>query len=290
MLVSLWLVSLVAIEGDFKASEEAWRSHRLERLKAEDGWLNLIGLFWLEEGPNRLGTDATSEIVLPRHSTVPHAGTIHVADGQVTYQMERAQLAMLDGKVAASGSLTLGPPASVLAHNNLRFFLIERDERLALRVRDLRSKAVTEFKGISYYKPKKKYVIEAQFTPFDRPEVLWVATVIDTQEMKEVPGKLTFELDENSYELFPFLEKDGDVERLFIIYKDTTSGNETYPSGRYLYADLPSEEGAPVILNFNRAYNPPCAFTDFATCPLPPADNWLDVAIEAGEKYNGEGH
>ncbi len=289
MFMSLLLMSFLVVENDFSTAEEAWRAERLEKLKSEDGWLNLIGLFWLKEGENLFGTAEVSDILLPTMSTVPHAGTIIVNDDKVRFTMERAQRALLNGEAKREGELKMSSPPDILAHNHIRMFLIERDDRLALRVRDLRAKAVVNFKGIQSFKAKEKYVVEAQYTPFEENEVIWVSTVIGTQEMMEVPGKLSFEWEEESYELLPFVEGEGDDRYLFIIFKDLTSGSETYPGGRYLKASIPAE-GEAVMLNFNRAYNPPCAFTPYATCPLPPADNWLDVSIEAGEKYIAGDH
>jgi len=281
------LMFMVSMVSSFKDAELAWREEREQRLKAEDGWLNLAGLFWLEEGTHRFGTDPDMEITLPPHSAVPFAGVITVKDGSVSYEMNRAQRATVDGETQNSGVLEAGEQATVLAYNHLRFHLIKRGERLAIRLRDLRSQAIEEFEGLKFFKPKKKYVVEATLERFDEPEVHFISTVVDTEIPMYSPGSLRFALNGRPFELTPF-SVDGDPKKLFILFKDQTAETLTYPGGRYLYADIGEDDQ--VTLNFNRAYNPPCAVTPYATCPLPPAENWMKTMVEAGEKYDRKYH
>lgn len=276
------LTALMLLCGPFEDAELAWRAEREAEFKSEDSWLNLAGLYWLKEGANRFGTGEDMDIVLPKFSCVDHAGTFFLEDGTVRYEMERAQLATLNGEVANTGTLKAGPNAPILHHRNLRLYLIERGDRLGIRVRDLRAKAVQEFQGLVFYKPKKKFVIEGMFVAYDEPETMTISTVIDTEIEMKVPGKIFFSFDNRDYELTPFIG-DEETGSLFIIFKDATSGKTTYSGGRFLETD-PPQDGT-VVLNFNRAYTPPCGFSPYATCPLPPADNWLTLAIEAGEKY-----
>lgn len=271
--------------SDFKEAEHKWRVEREARLTAEDGWLNLVGLHFLEEGSTSFGTSEDANIVLPAHSATPLAGHFFLKDGVVTYKMQRAQLGLLNGEPKPEGTLRLDPQ-DVLSYNNLRFFLIDRDGKVALRIRDLRAQAVRDFKGLSWYRAKDKYIVEGTFKPYPVPETITISTVIDTEYDVEVPGFIEFEWEGELVSFQPIPENDG---RFFIIFKDKSSGSTTYPAGRFLYVDPPGEDGK-VLLNFNRAYSPPCAFTNFATCPLPPAQNWLPVTIDAGEKFLTEGH
>ena len=242
----------------------------------------------MKEGENTFGTKPGSDIVLPRHSTVLNAGTINYDKsggglGKVTFQMNRGQRAVVGDESKNEGELELD---QVLAHNHLRLYLIERSGRLALRIRDLRSRNFLDFEELNFYQPKKKFLVEGRFEPFRETEELEIETVIDTQIALFAPGVIHFELGGKKLQLTPTLES-AEEESWFIMFKDQTSSVTTYGGGRFMYIDPPGEDGK-VTLNFNRAYNPPCAYSDWSTCPLPPSQNWLDVAIEAGEKlYEG---
>lgn len=272
------MLSVILFSDNFHHDEIAWRNDREASMKSDDSWLNLVGLFWLHEGENPFGTDQDLDIVFPLHATVSKAGTFIYEDGKVRFEMNRGQRAEVDGVGMNQGVLEKG---QVFAHNHLRMFLIERGDRLALRVRDLRSKTFLHFQALDFYRPKKKYVVEATFEPYPEPRTLTITTVINTEIELVVPGVIKFELDGKSFELLPTQESEED-ETFFIMFKDQTSGTTTYRGGRFLYAPKPVD--GKLTLNFNRAINPPCAYTDFATCPLPPADNWLEIPIEAGEK------
>lgn len=274
------LLVLLMMFDSFSDAETTWRQEREASMKAESSWLNVSGLFWLEEGPNRFGTKTDLEIVLPKHSTVAHAGTFTYRNGKVTYKMNRAQRASINKTTQNEGTLAMD---EVLHHNHLRMFLIERGGKLGLRVRDLRAPNFVKFEKLEFYRPKKKYVIEARYEPYDLPKKLEVSTVIDTEIEYIVPGVLTFDYRGKSYEILPTITSEND-EQFFIMLKDQTSGSTTYGSGRYMYVPRPKEGEQTVTLNFNRVYNPPCAYTDYATCPLPPAENWLKLPIEAGER------
>lgn len=281
----LMLTLMLLWSSDLRDAEMEWRTHHEEQMKADDSWLNLVGLFWLQEGENIFGTSDLAHIVLPKHSTVNEAGVIVLKDGKVHYKMNRAQRAVLYsedtpvGEAKNEGELKVG---EVLGHNNLRMFLIERGGRIAIRARDLRSRHFLNFEKLEFYRPKKKYLVEANFKAYDTPDKMRISTVINTEIELLVPGVLTFELEGKQIELLPTLETAED-NKLFIMFKDQTSGSSTYAGGRFLYAEMPGEDGK-VMLNFNRAFNPPCAYTDYATCPLPPPENWITVPIEAGER------
>lgn len=288
----MWMLSLMLLfAADFRETEIQWRSEHEEQMKANDSWLNLVGLFWLQEGENIFGTSDLAHIVLPKHATVNEAGVIYLEDGKVRYKMGRAQRAIYytegspEGTAKNEGQLVVG---DVLGHNNLRMFLIERDGRLAIRARDLRSRNFLNFEKLEFYRPKKKYIVEADYQAYDEPDTMRISTVINTEIQMLVPGVLSFELDGQKVEILPTLESAEDDE-FFIMFKDQTSGSSTYAGGRFLYAKLPGESGK-VSLNFNRAFNPPCAYTDYATCPLPPPENWITVPVEAGERLYRRNH
>lgn len=281
--MSLCMLMLLVLGGDsasFEAQERQWRKEREERMKSDTSWLTVVGLFWLEEGDNTFGSGQEADLVLPKHSTVALAGTLRLKDGKVHYEMNRGQHAMIDDKTMPEGELEVG---KVLTHNHLRMFLIERDGRLALRVRDLRTQGFVQFEKLHFFQPKEKYVVEATFEPYSEPKTIQISTVIDTEIDMLVPGELHFTLKGKELTLLPTLTTMEDDE-FFIMLKDKTAPDKTYGGGRFMYVPRPKEGETSVTLNFNRAYNAPCAYTDFATCPVPPASNWLDVAIEAGER------
>ena len=166
-----------------------------------------------------------------------------------------------------------------LFSGELQFYLVRREERIGVRVKHPGSPVRTGFQGLDYFPPSEDYRVEAEFVPFDPPKKVPIATVIGTEVEMESPGQVRFSLGGESLALEPLASSGG---RLWFIFKDRTNGSETYGAGRYLYADAPVD--GKVTVDFNRAYNMPCAFTEFATCPLPPRSNWLAVRVEAGEK------
>jgi uncharacterized protein (DUF1684 family) len=268
---------------------EQWKAKRLANLKSEDGWLTLIGLFWLKEGENRFGSDPAGEIVLPESKAPALAGTLRLAAGKVTLE------AKPDAKITTKGqpvtTLELksdedGEP-TVLDMGSLSFHVVKRGERMGLRVKDRENPARAEFKGTDYYPADRKWVVNARFEPYQPPKQVPILNVLGMETEETSPGTLAFEVDGRPYKLEALKEK-GE-EQFFIIFADQTSGKETYGAGRYLYADPPGADGH-VTLDFNRAYSPPCAFTSYATCPLPPAQNRLPLRVEAGERYLGHGH
>lgn len=273
-------------EPSYEEGLEQWKAKRLANLKSEDGWLSLIGLFWLKEGENRFGSDPTGEIVLPDGKAPQHAGTLRLAAGKVTLE------AQPDAKITTKGqpvtTLELksdedGEP-TLLEMGSLSFHVVKRGERLGLRVKDRANPARAEFKGTDYYAADKKWVVNARFEPYQPPKQVPILNVLGMETEETSPGALAFEVDGRPYKLEALKEK-GE-EQFFIIFADQTSGKETYGAGRYLYADPPGADGI-VRLDFNRAYSPPCAFTKYATCPLPPAQNRLPLRVEAGERYLG---
>ena len=272
--------------ASYEEGLEQWKAKRLAGLKGEEGWLTLIGLFWLKEGENRMGSDPTYEIVLPDGKAPQQAGTVRLAAGKVT--LEARPEAKITSKGQPVTTLELksdeeGEP-TVLDMGSLRFNVVKRGDRLGLRVRDRENPARAAFKGTEYYPADRKWVVNARFEPYDPPKKVPILNVLDMTTDEISPGALAFEVDGRPYKLEALKEQGS--EQFFIIFADQTSGKETYPAGRYLYADPPGADGR-VTLDFNRAYSPPCAFTKYATCPLPPAQNRLPLRVEAGERYLG---
>jgi uncharacterized protein (DUF1684 family) len=266
---------------------EAWRRQRVARLTSDEGWLVVAGLFWLKEGANRFGSGADNEVVLPAHSAPARAGVLRLAGGKVTVETAAGANLTLGGKPVTAMELRPDDPgpADVLALGELRFFVIVRDGRVGLRLRDLKSPARAEFKGITYFPVRSDLRVTGRFVPHAKPKTIAVPNVLGRTSDMQSPGTVHFQIGDRTLSLDPVLEAPGD-RQLFFIFRDATAGRESYPAGRFVYTDLPAE--GKVTIDFNKAYTPPCGFTAYATCPLPPPQNRLPVRIEAGEKYAGE--
>jgi uncharacterized protein len=269
---------------------QKWRAERLEETNGEDGWTTLVGLFWLKPGSNRLGSDPSNDIAIPSTSAPRFVGSIHLDNGVVRLEAKPNTGITADGKPATNLELQTddkGKP-TILKLGSLKLFVIKRGEKLGLRVKDSRNQARSNFAGLEYFPIDLKWNLKAAFVAYDPPKVVPIINVLGMVDNMTSPGALIFEIDGNRYRLDPVLEKGS--KQLFIIFADKTTGKETYGAGRYLYADPPDADGK-VILDFNKAQNPSCAFTKFATCPLPPRQNRLNVRIESGEKkYAGAEH
>ncbi len=266
---------------------EAWRAQRLERLKAPNGWLSLIGLHWLKEGKNSVGSAKGNDVVLAAGPA--RLGSITLKDGKATIEIDPKSAATVDGKALASAELlddSHEKPTTV-TFGTASFYLIDRNGKKALRVKDSEAKTRKQFKGIDSFAIDPAWRVEAKFEEFKPAHMLEIPTVLGTVDKMTVPGKVTFTRDGKSYSLLPVLET-PDAKELWFIFADRTSGKETYGAARFLYADLPKD--GKLLIDFNKAYNPPCAFTPYATCPLAPPENRLDLRVTAGEKKYAEGH
>ncbi len=245
----------------------------------------MAGLFWLEPGPNRFGADRSSDLVLPA-SAPAHAGTFWLESGRVRVEAAPGVPLTRDGRPVTKQVLRSdsgGAEPDVLALGPLTLQIIERGGRLAVRLKDKERAARKQWKGLVWYPVNPTYRIVARFVPHDRPTTMTVPSIIGTAEAMPSPGSALFEIGGRSVRLDPVVEP-GDT-RLFFIFRDATAGKTTYGAGRFLYADPPKD--GRVILDFNKAVSPPCAVTPYATCPLPPPQNHLPVAIEAGEMSAG---
>jgi uncharacterized protein len=247
-------------------------------------WLTLVGLFWLREGENRVGGDQKDEVPLPADKVPEQVGVIEFHAGKALFKAAPGASVTSDAKPVQT--IELRPDntdqPTVLQIGDVRMLLIQRENRFGMRVRDMHSKNLEEFKGTEFFPVQKSYVIDASFVPFDKPKTVPIATVLGQDAHMESPGYVEFTLNGQKIRLQAVTE--GTPE-LMLIIKDKSSGKETYPAGRFIDTDPPKD--GHVVIDFNRAYSPPCAFTAYATCPLPPRENWMPVAVEAGEKFAG---
>jgi uncharacterized protein (DUF1684 family) len=273
--------------ADHAKQIETWRAQRVERLKAPNGWLSLIGLHWLKDGKNTVGSAKGNDIVLAAGPA--RLGAITLKNGKATIEIDPKSAATIDGKTLASSELlddSHEKPTTV-AFGTASFYLIDRNGKKALRVKDSEAKTRKQFKGIDSFAIDPGWVVDAKFEEFKPAHTLDIPTVLGTVDKMTVPGKVTFMREGKSYSLLPVLEA-PDAKELWFIFADRTSGKETYGAARFLYADLPKD--GKLVIDFNKAYNPPCAFTPYATCPLAPPENRLDLRVTAGEKKYAEGH
>ncbi len=272
-----------------KKEIEAWQKERLARLTRPDGWLTLCGLFWLKDGQNRCGSDSSNDVIFPPGKTPPSVGSLIKQDDTVRFEAApNVHVTMRDSLISTAlvyaGVDTVEP--RVLTVGSINFFIIKRGNQLGVRVKDTLNPARVNFAGLDYYPIDPKWHVTATFEPYNPPKLLPIATKINTIDTMQSPGALHFEIDGKPLQLDAVIE-DPSEKQFFIMFTDETSGSETYGAGRQLYADLPDKDNH-VVLDFNRAYNWPCVFTEFATCPIPPRQNHLPIRVEAGEKmYKG---
>ncbi len=271
-----------------KAIQE-WHNKRIENLKKDNGWLNLAGLYWLKEGENKFGSDKSNDIVFPNDKAPLFIGTIILKDSIATIKINKDVEVFLENcELVTEMELKHDqqPGTTILDHGSLRWSLIKRGSRYGIRLRDLDAELVKNFPGIETYPINSDWKVEAKFESYKPHKIISVPNVIGTIDEEKSPGALIFSIDRKEYKL--------DVldagKSYFVIFADETSGNETYGGGRFLYVDKPDSSGK-IYIDFNKAYNPPCVFTKYATCPLPPKQNHLKIEITAGEKmFEGGSH
>jgi len=278
----------------WRQNQAAWRAQREHELAAPDGWLTLVGLEWLKSGVNSIGSAADNSIHLS--PTAPaHIGLLTVS-GKTPKDTFIQLLSphdgfpadlMLDGRAAREGTLTISDSSpSTLTWHGLSLVVLSRGDRFVLRIKDADSPTRTGFRGLHWYSLNPDFRVTARWVPFKPPRVEKIPTVIGTTLDMPAPGVAEFLLLGKVYILEPVIEG-GDTHHLFFILRDATSQSTTYGAGRFLTTGLPDhglDQPGAITLDFNQLYNPPCAYTPYATCPLPPEQNRLPVAIEAGEQ------
>ena len=268
----------------YRATVKKWRDERQARLKADGGWLSVAGLAWLKPGENRFGTDKTAAVVLPAGSAPPLAGVFELKGTETTVRLAEGTQARMAGLPLVGPAVLRPDSGDVVELGSVSLQVIERGGRFGIRLKDKNAAARREFTGCRWYEVKEGYRIEAKWVPHPEPRPLKVPNILGQTESMPSPGYAEFKVAGTTVRLDGVLETPQSTQLWFIL-RDQTSGKDTYPAGRFLYAELPKD--GRVVLDFNRAYNPPCAFTAYATCPLPPPQNWLAVKIEAGELNYG---
>jgi uncharacterized protein (DUF1684 family) len=265
-----------------RADIEAWRAKRLANLTSENGWLTLVALRPLAEGHISFGRASSNAFRLDHASLTAHAGTFEVAKDGVRFVAQPESGVTHDG--ARVTALDMQPDTSgaptILASGTLRFFVIDRDGKRYVRVRDIEHPLRRRFAGLGYFPIDPAWVVQARFEPYVPPKRIPIMDILGEERPMSAPGALVFEKNGREWRLDAIAEA-PDAEELFIMFADQTSARETYGAGRFLYVPRPSD--GRVQVDFNKAYSPPCAFNEFATCPLPPRQNRLALSVTAGE-------
>lgn len=279
LLIGIAGAASLAAGVEYRREIEQWREQREAELKAEDGWLTVTGLFWLKPGENRIGTGEGDEICLPPRSAPARVGKIRLAGEQVRLEAAEGVEVQVNGRRARSAELhadASGNP-DVVTIGRLKLLLLKRGERYAIRLKDNQSRLRKEFAGLRWYPVEESWRVTAKFVRYPAPRKMAFDTVVGIKEELDSPGYVTFTREGKEYRL----EAAREGGKLFLVFRDLTSGKTTYGGARFLYAEEP--RAGRVALDFNKAINPPCAFTPYATCPLAPRQNRLGLAITAGE-------
>ncbi len=264
-----------------------WHENQMASLRSETGWLNLIGLYWLEEGLNSFGSGIDMNLKLESDIFPDEIGTFELKDGKVFFTPN------IDGVTSKAGEVN-GKTlifdqdqgiSEALSFQSLNWVIIKRADAYGLRLRDFEAQAIKKFEGVDRYPVDISWRIIAEFVPNNPPKEIMITNVIGQTTPNLSPGSIKFEYDGSTYKIDALGNEED--EELFLIFADATSGRETYGGGRYLYV-IKADATGMIILDFNKAYNPPCVYTPHATCPLPPRQNILDLAITAGHKNFGD--
>ncbi len=297
LLVTSGLLLLTACAGDkgalvkpavdsvaYAADTKVWRTKRLDAIAGPDGWSTLAGLFWLDSARYTIGSDPRSTILLPSDNSPKQVGTLTLVDSTYLFRAAKGVPVLVDSARVDSVMLSNDKMAHapVLHIGSLTYRVISRGGKQALRVKDSSYVLRRDFKGLFYFPLDTSMRVLARLVPHPTPRTLRILNVIGQTDEYRSPGTLEFTIAGKPYKLTASFEG-KDTTQYFVIFRDETSKESTYPAGRFMYA-TPADSAGYTILDFNRAYNPPCAFTAFATCPLPPAENVLRVALTAGEK------
>lgn len=276
-----------AKEAAYIAEIEDWHAQRIKSLKSKTGWLSLAGLFWLNEGENTFGAQSDNDIEFPREKSPDYIGSFFLDSGVVRVEIREG--INVFNKDSLVKSIPMQPDVSgkptILALDSLNWFIIKRGDRYAVRLRDRESENFANFGGIERFPIDTTWRVDAKLEYYTPAKKIEVPNIIGTISEENSPGSLVFSIEGKEYRLDPIAEADS--KSLFLIFADQTNGIETYGAGRFLRVKMPAEDGWTVI-DFNKAYNPPCAFTRYATCPLPPPQNVVPIRITAGEKKYGE--
>lgn len=280
--ISAPLAARAQVDAVYQRDVEKFRAEEIKDLKSN--WLVLAGLFWLKPGANSFGTASTNAIVLPEGTAPAKAGVFELNGDEVTLKMEPGSAATIDDKPVATAKLQpdISGKPTVVALGRLRMHVIKRGERVGIRLKDLQNPALRNFSSLNFYPIDTTYRVTATWVPSDGKRTVDVPNVLGDISHEIVPGEVSFTL---NGQLLKLTALGGDAAKgLFFVFSDPTSKTDTYPAGRFLEAD--AVQDGKVVLDFNKAYNPPCAVTPYATCPIAPKENRLAVAVPAGEKFD----
>jgi hypothetical protein len=267
-----------AEDESYRRSIETWRADREATLKKDGSWLTVAGLYWLRPGENTVGADAENDFVLPEGTAPGFVGSFLFEDGKVRFRARDAVKVAQNGKPVAEAALEPGEK-NALALGRLSMWVHASGPRLAIRLRDLDSPIRKEFTGLDWFEVDPSFRVVARFTAYREPKEVEILNMLGDIEKYRSPGFVDLELRGQPIRMEPVLNEQGG---LWFIFKDATSGKLTYPAARFLHTEAPKDGS--VVVDFNKAYNPPCAFNPYTTCPMPPKENRLKVPIEAGEK------
>ena len=300
-----WLILATALSGalvavpshaqdaKYQSDLSTWRAQHASDLQKPAGWLSLTGLDWLQDGDNSFGSAADNKIHLAS-STPAHLGVLHLEKNTVQLLPppggEFPPEFLVAGEAAKKQLIPVDADndknAPHLVIGSLNMYVIRRADRFALRVKDSKSPVLVGFHGLKWYAPNESFRVSAKWIPYTPPKTVTLATLAGTNYDAPVPGAAEFTLNGKSYRLEPVLE-DPAATQLFFVLRDTTSATTTYHACRFLYTVLPDhglDKPGELTLDFNKLENPPCAYTPYATCPLPPNGNRLAIALPVGEK------
>jgi hypothetical protein len=279
-------------DGSWRREITSWRAQHAVELQKPDGWLALAGLEWLEPGDNSFGSAKDNKLHLPT-SAPGHLGVLHLQGDSITLSAPAEGFPagfLIDGRPVQAQTLHTDADHDKnnprLTIGTLNMYVIHRGERFALRIKDAKSAALTGFHGLKWYPPNETYRVTARWIPYSPQKTFTIATLIGTSYPAQVPGSAEFALQGKTYRLDPILE-DSAVAKLFFVLRDKTSATTTYEACRFLYTGFPDQgldKAGELVLDFNKLENPPCAYTPYATCPLPPPQNRLPITLPVGEQ------
>lgn len=286
LLFSLFILYNVDGQSPYNNEIEEWKIKRVNYLKSENGWLNLTGLFWLEEGKNSFGAAGTNNIVFPKGSIPANAGHFNLSNQVVTINTAEGVTVKVNNQIAKPDEIVfskeMAKPAP-MSYGSMHWTIIKREDKIGIRLRDYSSPLVKSFKGTDRFPTDSNWRFDAILQAPTIPSTIPISNVLGQTIQMKFLGKLVFTINGQTVSLD--VVEEG-VE-YFVIFGDLTNKKETYGAGRFLYVPKPTADGKTVV-DFNKAYNPPCAFTPYATCPFPPKQNMLNLAITAGEKTYSE--
>ncbi|MEM7356100.1 MAG: DUF1684 domain-containing protein [Acidobacteriota bacterium] len=264
---------------------EQWRTERDQRLRQPDGWFSLVGLAWLEEGESTCGSDPSSDVRFPA-SLPARLGVLARSEDGVDFVAAEGVEVSIDGETHRRARLATdaGGEPTLVDVGTVRFHLLDRGGRIGVRIKDSQSAALLAYQGMENYPIDERWRVEGKLVPYEPPKSIAVPSVLGTTNETPSPGAVEWRMAGQVHRLDVLPGGEG---QYFVLFSDATNGKETYGAGRFLYTAVADPQGR-VVLDFNKAYNPPCAFTPYATCPLPPRQNRLELAVRAGEKkYTG---